>query len=75
MYHSILDNLKHKNIFVKKSTISCLHKFFDLWGEDMVCDIEESIANIYKQETDMSLKRASLNLLFKLNANYALELL
>ena len=64
---SILENLKHKLPFVKKNAINLIYKIHLNFKNDLITDIDEKIINILEVDTNQSVLRAGLILLFTAN--------
>lgn len=70
---SILENLKHKNSYVRRNAVSCLYIIFLNFQNDLIPDVDEYIEELLKNEGDLSTKRNAFMLLFNANQPKGLE--
>lgn len=73
---SVLDKcLTHVESFVRRNAVECLFSLYNKFGEELLPDLGERMENLLKTETDVNTKRNVIVLLFKVDANKALEFL
>lgn len=67
-----MENVKHKNIYVRKNAVVCLYEIYLAFGDDMISDMDELMETLLTTEQDLSTKRNAFLLLFHANQNKAL---
>jgi len=70
---TVLENLKHKNSYVRRNAVSCLYIIYLNFQSDVLPDVDEYIEELLQTENDISTKRNAFLLLFNANQEKALE--
>ena len=72
---AIVENIKHKHIYVRRNAVVCLQEIFSAFGDDLISDMDEMMITLLRTENDLSTKRNAFLLLFHTNQTKALEYL
>ena len=70
---TIVENLEHKNVYVKKNAISLLNIIYSNFRDEIICDIDELMEKMLKNESEVSTKRNAFLLLYNVNQEKALN--
>ena len=70
---TILENLKHKNSYVRRNAVSCLYVIYLNFQTDVLPDVDEYIEELLQTENDLSTKRNAFLLLFNANQQKAMD--
>lgn len=70
---TVVENLSHKNAYVRRNAVSCLYVMFLNFQSELVPDVDEHIEKLLQTESDLSTKRNAFLLLFNANQQKAVD--
>lgn len=74
IYPSVVENLSHKMPYVRKNALALMTTLYNIYGDDMVSDMDSIVMRMFYSENDLSLKRAAFLFLLHVDPENALKI-